>query len=84
MGDAVSFVVENGRITILWMEDEFVEAMRSAYSEHRYAACLLWLDNNECRVTITPEGSVGVNTHTGEEYSVYVLSVMRHCGPGGR
>ena len=84
MGDNVAFRVENGLMTILWMEDEFIEALRSAHFEHRYAACLLWLDNNEYHVTITPEGSVGVNTHTREEYSVYVISTMRHSGPGRR
>ena len=81
MGDAVTFIVEDDRIVLLWMADEFLEEIRSSYSEHHYTAFLLWQGDNEYRVTVTPEGSVGQNVHTGEEYSMYVSSVMRHTGP---
>ena len=82
MGDAVAFIVENGRICILWMEDDLYEEIKSYYHEHRYAVFQMWQGNDSYRVTVEPERSVGCNEQTGEEYEVWVQS-MRHTGPGG-
>ena len=84
MGDAVAFIVENGRITILRMEDEFLGEITFYYVENHYVAFQLWQGDSSYRVIVRPEGSVGQDIQTGEEFEIYVTSTMRHTGPEGR
>ena len=84
MGDAVAFIVENGRIDIIWIEDELMLETRASYAKNNCAALQLWLGEDTYEVYISPQGNRGRNLLTREVYDVRVQSTMRHTGPAGR
>ena len=65
------------------MHDNFLEELRSYCEKTNEGAFQLWQDGITYDITVDPEQSVGRNTQTGEEYEVYLTSVMKHTGPGG-
>ena len=77
------FVVEDGKLDILWIDDELMLRTRASYAKNGWAGFYLYRGEEQYRIRIAPDRNRGRNLLTGEEYDVSVLSLMKHSSPGG-
>ena len=79
-----AFDIEEGQIVIRWMHDDFLRRIQAYTKKTGDWGFQLGRNNVIYDIDVYRDHSVGRNMETGEEYEVYLMSNLRHSGPGGR